>query len=155
MIRHNFRFTDKRPTSTEAFSEATESELKVLVALMECGGAASDEELLEATGVSKSRLASAIALWQGEGIIEENDTPPTEKPKTPYGNSIIDEFEERVGTDELYEESAAEVASNIRNKSLASLMDECAAMMGKPMLSPSEVKRIAGLSVQYGFPRNT
>ena len=151
MTKRNFLFTDKLPSSTEAFAEASESELKVLVALMEQGGAVSDEKLLEVTGVSKARLAAAIALWLGEGVIKETDTPPVEAVKTPYGNRITEEFEERVGTDELYEESASEVAENIRSNRLASLMDEVAAMMGKPMLSPSEVKRIAGLAVQYAL----
>ena len=149
MIRYNFRFTEKRPTSAEAFSEATEAELKVLIALMERGGVASDEELISATGASKSRVLAAVALWQGEGVIEESNAPASEKPETPYGNSITEEFEERVGADELYEQSAIETADGIRNRGLASLMDECAAMMGKPMLSPSEVKRIASLSMQY------
>ena len=151
MTKYNFRFTDKRPSESEAFSEATEAELKVLIALMERGGVAGDEELISATGASKSRVLSAIALWQGEGIIEEGIGAADEKPNTPYGNSITEEFDERVGVDELYEQSAAETAEGIRNRGLASLMDECAAMMGKPMLSPSEVKRIAALSIQYAL----
>ena len=156
MTRYNFKFTDKRASGSEAFSEASEAELKVLVALLECGGVSDDEELLRICGVSRSRLAAAIALWQGEGVIEERGEEVEEGisetvTKTPYGNKVEEEFEERIFANQLYEETAIETANTIRNKNLASLMDECAKLMGKHMLSPLETKRIASLSMQYGL----
>ncbi len=154
MTRYEYAFTGKRPTETEAFPSASVEELKVLVALYELGGACSEEELFAASGVPKFRLASVLALWQAVGVITENadgkSAPPSEN-VTPYGNKITDEFEERVTADEIYEEPAKVVAENIRSRRLASLMEECAALMGKAGLSPAEVKKIAGLCVQYAL----
>lgn len=151
MTKYNFKFTDKKPTSAEAFGEASEPELKVLVALMEFGGIADEDELLAAARVSRSRLASAIALWSEEGVIAERDASDESAARSPYGNSVTEEFEEHVFGGELYEETAKETANTIRRKKLSSLFDECARLMGKHMLSPLENKRIAALCSQYGF----
>ena len=147
MTKYNFKFTPKKPTSAEAFREASEAELKVLIALMECGGVADEDKLLSITGVSRARLSSAIALWQGEGVIEEASCEIA----SPYGNTVTDEYEERVFAGELYEQTAKETAITIKNANLASLFDECAKMMGKHMLTPMETRRISSLSSQYGL----
>lgn len=149
MTRYEFAFTDVKPSSTEAYAEATVQELKVLLALYEFDGVCTEDELLSASGVSKSRLASGIALWKGEGVIVERSADM--RTQTPYGNIVTEEFEESLVPDKLYEETALEAALSIRNQGLASLIDECAAMMGKAMLSPSECKRIANLSSQYAL----
>ena len=135
----------------EAFAEASAHELKVLVAIMECGGTASEEQILEKAGISKSRLAAALTLWQGEEIIEKTDTVLGQSAKTPYGNTVADEFEERVFKGELHEQTAKETAESIRDNNLASVIDECAKLMGKINLTPMEVKRVSSLSSQYGF----
>lgn len=148
MTRYEFSFTGKKPTATEEFSEASVQELKALIALYELGGVCGEDELLAAAGISKSRLASALALWQEVGVI----APGAKKNEgSIYGNSVTEEFDTLETSGELYEETTLEVAENIRSKSLASLMDECAAMMGKLMLSPTEVKRISGLCSQYAL----
>ena len=46
MTEYKYHFTDIKPTSSEVFADATEAELRVLVALMDAGGSATDEELL-------------------------------------------------------------------------------------------------------------
>ena len=146
MTRYEFTFTGKRVSETAEFSEASVQELRALIALYEFSGVCDEDELLLASGVSKSRLTSALALWQEAGVI----VPGAEK-KSVYGNKITEEFDTPESPDELYEETTLEVAENIRSKSLASLMDMCAAMMGKLMLSPTEVKRISGLCSQYAL----
>ena len=151
MTRYNFKFTDKKPTSTEVFAEASLSELKVLVALMESGGVINEDELLAAAHVSRSRLAAAISLWSEEGVIAERDATEEDAVRSVYGNSVTEEFEEHIFKGELYEQTAKETANTIRRKKLASLFDECARLMGKHMLSPLETKRIASLCSQYGL----
>lgn len=148
MTRYEFHFTGVKPSSTEEFSEASTQELKTLIALYELGGVCDEEELIESAGISKSRLASSLALWQEVGVIAPG---VAEEGKTPYGNKITEEFDTPESAGELYEETTYEVAESIRSKSLASLMDECAKMMGKLMLSPTEVKRISGLCSQYAL----
>ena len=66
-----------------------------------------------------------------------------------YGNSVKDEFKERIILGELEEESAKDVALTIRNKGLSSLFDEIAKLMKKPMLTPQEIRKISELSSQY------
>lgn len=146
MTRYEFTFTGKRVSEAEEFSEASVQELRALIALYELGGVCDEDELLAASGISKARLASALALWQEAGVIAQG----VDK-KSLYRNKITEEFDTAEAPDELYEETTLEVAENIRSKSLASLMDMCAAMMGKLMLSPTEVKRISGLCSQYAL----
>ena len=146
MTRYEFKFTGKKLSETEEFFEASTQELRVLIALYELSGVCDEQQLLSLAGISKSRLASALALWQELGIITEGRG---ESPAP--ANKITEEFDTPESAGELYEETTIEVAENIRSKSLASLMDMCAAMMGKLMLSPTEVKRISGLCSQYAL----
>ena len=145
MIRYEFDFS-KKASETEEFKEASAAELKVLLALMESGGNASDDELADTLGVSKARVSAAIALWQESGVITPREYG---KEVSFFGNKLTEEFPERISLGELAEESAVSVAKTIRDKRLASLFDEIAAMMGKAMLTPQEIKRISELSSQY------
>ena len=76
MIRYNYRFSGKKISESEVFSEASATELKVIIALMEKSGKATDEELIEITGVSKARLSSTLALFEEAGVIEECEETP-------------------------------------------------------------------------------
>ena len=145
MIKYEFDFL-KSPTESEEFAEASVHELKVLITLIECGGVCSDDDLVEKSGVSKSRIAASLALWQEAGVIAPREH---NKEVSFYGNSVFEEFPERIILGELEEESALSVARTIRNKGLADLFNEIAALMGKPMLTPQEVKRLSELSSQY------
>ncbi len=145
MTRYNFKFTGLKVSETAEFADASLNELRVIQVLSDMGGSASDDELTERSGISRARLASSLAFWQEAGVIIPCEDEPV------YGNKIVDEFPERVILGEPMEESAAEVASTIRSHKLASLFDEIAAMIGKTMLTPMEMKNIAALSSQYGL----
>ena len=139
----------KKPSEAEEFAEASVHELKVLIALYESGGAFDEESFIAGFGITRARLSGALALWQEAGVIAESDEPEGNTETSFYGNTVKDEFKERVILGELEEESGKEVAKTIRSNKLASLFDECAAMMNKPMLTPAEIRRISELSSQY------
>ncbi len=137
----NLRFGIKKHfCSSEAFAEATEQELRVLLAVIELDGEVSEKQLSGLAGVSLSRCKSSIAFWQSAGVLFEKGE-----------NTVTEEFEERIHTGELYEQSASEVASGIRDKGLGDLFIECAEMLGKHELTPMEVNRITRLSLQYSL----
>lgn len=146
MSRYNFDISDVSVCKIEAFSEATADELRVLIAMRELCGVAEIDELSALAGVSRARVASGVALWQEAGILI-----PRAEDSAARANTVTEEFEERLFSGELYEDGGTEVARSIRDNRLASLMTECASLMGKPMLSASEVKRIASLSSQYSL----
>ena len=150
MTEYNFRFTEKKITDSEVFGEASAAELKLILALLERSGRATDEELIEAVGTSRARITSAIALWEEAGVIVERGEGD-EPCENPYGNRVTTEFPDRFIAGELEEESAVEVARTIRKNSLASLFDELAVMMNKTMLTPMEIKNISALCSQYGL----
>lgn len=143
MDRYNFVFRDISVCRTDAFTEARTDEFKLLIALYELGGKATDEELSDLSGISKSRCAAALDFWCGAGIIA-----PVELGE--YGNSIGEEFSERED-DVLLEQTSLQVASQIRDKKLADLMVTLAELLEKPALSPSEVKKITTLTGVYGL----
>ena len=144
MIRYEFDFV-KHPSETEEFKEASVHELKTLVALFESGGSVSEDELCEKTGVSRARVLAAIALWQEADVI----APRSEKKEVSFfGNTLSHEFAERTYLGELEEEGAKQVAKTIRDNKLLSLIDELAKLMGKPMLTPREIRSISQLSSQ-------
>ena len=145
MIRYEFDFP-KKASDTDEIREASVAELKVLVALIESGGSITDDELSDKLEVSKARVSAAIALWQESGVIAPREHG---KEVSFYGNKLTEEFPEREVLGELTEESSLSVAKTIRDKRLASLFDEIAAMMGKAMLTPQEIKRISELASQY------
>lgn len=139
----------KKPSETDEFSEASVHELRVLVALYESRGELDEAAFVERTGTSRARLTSALALWQESGVIAERGENEPECETSFWGSRITDEFPERTVPGELEEESATDIARTIRNNKLASLFDECAAMMHKTMLTPAEIRRLSELSSQY------
>lgn len=146
MTRYKFL---KRATETEEFAEASLGEVKVLLALYESEGVCDEEKLTKSSGVSRARLTSALALWQEAGVIAPAEEGEYAVSISYFGSRVSEEFPERVILGELEEESAADIAKTIRNNKLASLFDECAAMMHKTMLTPAEIRRISELSSQY------
>ena len=132
-------------TGSECFREASREELRVLLALIEKGGhAASSESLAAAAEVSRSRCASALALWQESGIIV-----PYERLDT--GAVVIDEFEENPLTDATYEEESVVVARSIRDNGRRELFELCAKYMNRPCLSTQDTKIINSLMDKLGL----
>ncbi len=131
--------------SSSAVKTASSEELRTLLALIAHEGCElSPESISKETGISRSRVAAAIALFSEEGIIR--DTDPCEKNPT-----ITEEFEQRLRRGELCEESALDTAKTIRDEGLASLIDEIARLMKTDSLSTSEIKIITSLTTQYSF----
>ena len=148
MTEYKYHFTDIKPTSSEVFAEATEAELRVLVALIDAGGSATDEKLLSLSGVSKARLSAGIALWEEAGVIAEGEI---EREVGAYRNTVTSEYEYDPLRDDLDEEDSKTVAATIRKNKLRSLYEEIKALIGRGALTPLETKKIAGLVSQYGL----
>lgn len=125
-----------------AFEEASRDELRVLLALVEVNGEGESEDSLASRAhVSKARCISALSFWEESGVIRRDDGKPT----------LTEEFEERLAADELYEEESVVVAAQIRDESLASMLDECATLMKLPALSNTEIKQISALCTQLAL----
>jgi DnaD/phage-associated family protein len=122
--------------TAEILSEASREEACLLLALIAKGG--DGENLTELCGVSPVRCGSALAFWEGAGVITRMD-----------GEKIIDEFEQRPGHAELEERPAVEVAKSIRDENLKLLFDDFTAMMKLGSLPTADVKLLTELYVQY------
>jgi len=139
----DFCFKIKKSFSSfEEFIDASAEELRVLLVLIEKSGKAELSDLAALAGVSQARCKSCIALWESMGVIE--------RAKDTLGEPvIIEEFEERLSENELYEVSGKELAQSIRDNKLADLFYEIAALLGKHELTPMEGSGVRRLSVQY------
>nr|MBE6545509.1 DnaD domain protein [Oscillospiraceae bacterium] len=142
MAKIDYKVTLRGLSANPAFTEASGEELRTLLALMEMdGNAESEAALAKAAGISLPRCKSALAFWTEAGVIREDGGEPT----------VIEEFEERLMRGEIDETPAVEVAENIRNESLASMIDECAMLLGQACLSNGDVKNLTALNSQYGL----
>lgn len=123
-------------TRCECFAEATAEELRVLLALIEGDfNFSSETELARVAKTSKSRVISALALFESEGVI------------APYnGGNINYEF-----GDDGAEREAREVAKSIRDESLATVITECSEILNKATLSSTDVKQLVELYVDEGL----
>ena len=135
--------TDRiRVIGSQAFSEASREELRVLLALLELSGEAESlEALSEAAMISSARCRSALAFWEESGIISVDNGEPT----------ITEEFDERVVRGEIDEVPAVQVAETIRDEGLAQMIQEVAVIMGQVCLSNDDVKKLTGLYTQYSL----
>ena len=126
----------------ESFIDASKEELRVLLALIECGGEIESEESLAAlASTTKARCAAALTLWREEGVIRLADKSPT----------VTEEFEERLRKGEIIEVGAKEVAASIRDSALADMISECTKILEKSSLNTDEIKRLTALHEQYGL----
>lgn len=143
MSKLNFTISPLRVTKSSAFCEASREELRVLLALVECGGRAESEECLSRlAGVSRARCAAALTLWETEGVIKRDGAPsiPREEEST-----IVEEFEERLSLGDLRKSDSLEAARTVRDENLAAMIEECAHVMKRPAFSSEEVKEIEAL----------
>ena len=142
MTKLDYIINPLRVIDNPAFKEASKEELRVLIALIELSGRADDTKALaDSAGISVARCKAALAFWEESGVIRENDGTPT----------IIEEFEERLVRGEIDEVPAVDVAKSIRDENLASMIDECAMLLGQACLSNAEVKNLTGLYTQYSL----
>ena len=128
--------------SSESFADASKEELRVLLALISKDGNLTGLDLAALAHTSKARAAASLAFWQEAGIISENKDSETQSE-----DNIKEEYE----NGEEPEESSVNVAKEIKNKGLASLLSECARLMKKPMLSSTEAKKIVTVYTKYAL----
>ena len=115
-----YRITDKKPTDSPSFKEASMQELRALIALME-SGSLTLSELCERAMISESRCRSAVALWEAEGLITTH--PCNENGENTAYINIIDDPSSYAKRD-TNEISAIEAAELIRDENLAMLIEE-------------------------------
>lgn len=120
------------------FYEATAEELRVLLVIKESGKGLYTSEIAKWAGVSHARAASALTYWESAGLLEKN-------------RSITTEFTEGGRDEDLWEMKAVDAAKSIRDESLADLIEECARLLERPVLSPVEIKMIVELRDQYAL----
>lgn len=126
-------------TKSDAFGEASREELRVLVALISADGRIeSRETLARLAGVSSARCASSLTLWESAGVLSTSE------------DGVLDEFGEKP-SEGVSERPSREVAGDIRDRELASLIEEVAALMNRPALSTQEIKQITGLVTDYSL----
>ncbi len=126
-------------SSSDAFLEASAEELRALLCLLETEGKAGVDQIAKAAGISKARAKSAMAFWS-----VALETPKAE-------TTVVDEFAYRLRASELDEMTRKETADVIRDNALSALYEECAAILGKPMLNDTEIRDIAALYAQYAL----
>lgn len=142
-----YRFNPSALLSSSEFSEASVGELRVLLTLV-ADGSLSVERISEITGLSSARVRSAIVLFEDAGILTKCDTPPT---KRSGEQTVTEHFEERITLGAIHEITAKDCAKDIRDNSLASLLSECATLMGKAALSTEEAKMISATYTQLAL----
>ena len=131
------RVTDK----TELF-DATAEELRLLLALVECGGCVEDESALaSAAGITVGRCRASLRFWCDAGVISEAEMGE---------EGIIEEHPTRAERGGLIEESGVKAASDIRRNKLKPLFDELAAVFERH-LTTAEAKIVSAIVDQYGI----
>ncbi len=141
MSRVDYRIDRLSLIGNPSFTEASCEELRALLALIELSGRCEDVSVLaDAAEISTARCKAALTLWEEAGVISKGDTP-----------IIKDEFEDRLRRGDIDEKPARVVAESIRDESLASMINECATLMGLACLPTADVKNITALHTQYSL----
>jgi DnaD/phage-associated family protein len=143
-----YKVTPLSVSGKDAFTEASREELRVLLALIEKGGRVESEgELASLAATSRARASASLVFWEEAGVISPDRGAP----------SLTEEFENTIQSiedstaDTIGAKPAKEVALDIRDSSLSGLIKECAALMGKPTVSQSEIKHISALYTDNGL----
>lgn len=164
-----FSYTPLRLSANPLFKEASAEELRVLLSVIEAGGVADTEKIARAAGVSSPRVSSSLTLWQEAGVITEvadaagentrkkaDGTAATAKDNTVAEDmspapTITEEFERRLRAGEIPETDGKTLAKDIRDADLASMIEECTALIGKATLTRDETARLCALKTQYSL----
>ena len=143
MADYRFKISPIPVSELEAFREASAEELRVLIAIQDRFGIFSDSDIIELAGVSKARFLSSLALWQEAGALI--------RVMSGDENCVISEFSTDTLAEDFYEESAEELAKDIREGELCGMFNEIQNLVGKGQLSPMEVKYLTVLYSQYAL----
>ena len=118
--------------SGAAFSEASEAELRVLVALIDMGGVCESKECLaEVASVSVSRAVSALSFWQESGIITPGEGAVAQ---------LINEYEIR----DTAKPTKEQLAKLIIDEQLSDMYSTLSGIMEKT-LNPEDVEKVSRL----------
>lgn len=141
-----YKFNPDVLLSSGEFLEASVGELRVLLTLV-ADSSLGIERISEITGLSSARVKSAIVLFEDAGILTKREKITASEDV----QTVTEHFEERIRLGEMHEVTAKDCAKNIRDNSLASLLSECAALMGKAALSTEEAKMISAIYTQLAL----
>lgn len=144
MAEYNFTLSTNALAENETFLNASAEELRVLFILSLKKGKTNTKEIVKLAKVSEARAKSAVALWQGEGVLKETGLTLAE-------DGILEEFEHDVLKEVVYEERSIDVARQIRDEGLASVISECVRLMKCDSLNSTEIKAITALYTQLGL----
>ena len=117
--------------------DSSKEELALLICLY-TDGAQSEEELSKTLDLRIGRVSDAIRYLSDAGLVQiAQDGVVTE-----FAPRATEIFEARTGT---------AVAATIRDHTLGALIEECAALLKKPVLERWEIEDITCLYEQYGL----
>ncbi len=123
---------------TELLRDCSKEELSLLV-LLYTQGAQDEQTLAEALSLRAARVSGALRFLVEEGLAEMAENGVVAEPSLHPSDDL---FEARGG---------AAVAATIRDHALAALLEECAALLKKPVLERWEIEQITALYEQYGL----
>lgn len=129
--------------SSNILNEASKDELRVLLYIIaKSAKAISAESISSALGLSTPRVKSSLALFGEHGILSEESEAP----------SVSYEFPERASRrGELDEESSLDTAREIRDSSLADLIQDIGAMLGEHTPGTQTTKHVTALKSQLAL----
>ena len=150
MPKYIYKLNTGASLPLDIWQGASPDELRVLTFLLTDPDGYTDKAISEGVTLSTARVKSALALWREAGIVIRKDASRDSlgEAEGDISPTVRYEFEEREDTDSVYEESSVVVADSLRDEALKELYDEIAKMIGKPMLSTPEIKRIAVMHTQ-------
>ena len=121
----------------DLLKDCSKEELALLILLYE-NGASEESELCEALDLRSARVQGALRYLLEEGLIQQAE------------DGVVSEFSPRAA--EIFEtRGGKEIAAGIRDHALAALLEECAALLKKPVLERWEIEDITCLYEQYGL----
>ena len=117
--------------------ESSKEELALLIFLYE-NGAQEADALCDALALRPARAQGALAMLEEAGLIQRAE------------DGVAVEFSPRAA--EIFASRGGKtVAKTIRDHALAALLEECAALLGKPVLERWEIEDITCLYEQYAL----
>lgn len=134
MAKYNLKL-DTLPT-LPVFNEASQEELRILLAIISSNGNIDVSSLSATLGVSLARAKSSLVLWEEAGVILQDDT---------IESTITEEFTNTRAYDIADAMTSVECAEVIRDNELASLIYELERLFERSPLSSAEVKYISAL----------
>lgn len=123
---------------TEALREASEGDLRVLIALCELGSADA-KKLATLLSEEETAVAAALAFWRGAGYITTSGTPDAPTPPR-----------RRLAADELRELGAEELSEYIREGGLAALITAVEQQRGR-LLNRADLSVLVGMTEELGL----